>query len=98
MKLYHIAFLFLIMHAPAYAQYPGGFGPYGPYGKPPEGSYDLPPCNPRYNPECGRFRWEGPRSKQFRCEEHPMMPDCPRGPGAPYEGRPGGRPFYDDDE
>lgn len=95
MRLYHLAFLFLVMHAPAYAQY--GFGPYGPYGRPPEGAYDLPPCNPYYNRDCGRFRWEGPRAKDMRCRDNPMMPDCPRGRGAPYEGPPGARPFYDDE-
>ncbi|SRR6266404_7683119 len=84
------------MATPALAQY-GGWGIYGPNGRPPPGAYEAPPCNPYYNPDCGRFSWEGPRSRAWRCQEHPMMPDCPRGPGAPYEGRPGQRPFYDDE-
>ena len=49
-------------------------------------AYEAPPCNPRYNPECGRFGWEGPRSRSWRYERHPMMPDAPRGRGYPYEG------------
>jgi len=76
--------LFLGIYTPV--QYGGGFGPYGPYGRPPPGAYDLPPCNPRYNPECGRFNWEGPRARDWRRERYPMMPDAPRGPGYPYEG------------
>jgi len=76
--------LFLGIYTPV--QY-GGFGPYGPYGRPAPDAYDLPPCNPYYNPNCGRFREEGPRARQFRCEQYPMMPDCPRGRrGDPYEG------------
>lgn len=54
---------------------------------PPPGAYDLP-CNPRFNPDCGRFNWEGPRARRWRWEEHPMMPDAPRGPRYPYEGPP----------
>jgi hypothetical protein len=50
--------------------------------------YDLPPCNAYYNPNCGRFDWEGPRARRWRWENHPMMPDAPRGPGYPYEGPP----------
>lgn len=90
------ALLFIGIYAPA--QYGGGFPPggvYGPYGPPGPGAYDAPPCNPRHNPDCGRFDWEGPRSRQFRCSQHPMMPDCPRGPGYGYEGRP--PPFNPDD-
>lgn len=49
--------------------------------------YEEPPCHPLHNPDCGRFSWEGPRSRAFRYERHPMAPDAPRGyPGAPYEG------------
>lgn len=88
-----VAALFLGIYTPA--QYPGGWGVYGPYGRPPEGAYDLPPCNPYYNRDCGRFREEGPRSRAMRCAEHPMMPDCPRYGGRdPWEG-PGTPPFYD---
>jgi hypothetical protein len=94
MRLSALAFvLFAGIYVPA--QY-GGWGIYGPYGRPPEGAYDLPPCNPRFNPDCGRFSWEGPRARQWRWENHPMMPDAPRGyPGAPYEGPP---PYNPDDE
>ena len=35
-------------------------------------AYEAPPCNPRYNPDCGRFGWEGPRSRSWRYERHPM--------------------------
>lgn len=81
-----VGLLYLFDIVPAAAQY-GGWGIYGPYGRPPPGAYDLP-CNPRFNPECGRFSWEGPRARRWRYEERPMMPDAPRGPGYPYEGPP----------
>jgi len=80
-----VGLFYLVGIIPAAAQ---GWGIYGPYGRPPrgQGAFDLP-CNPRYNPECGRFSWEGPRARRWRYEEHPMMPDAPRGrPGDPYEG------------
>jgi len=81
-----VGLLYLFDVIPAAAQYGGGFGPYGPYGRPGPDAYDLPPCNPYHNPDCGRFQWEGPRARRWRQERYPMMPDAPRGPGRPYEG------------
>ena len=84
-----VGLFYLFGIIPAAAQgYGGGFGVYGPYGRPDRGpeAYDLP-CNARYNPDCGRFSWEGPRARRWRYEQHPMMPDAPRGRrGDPYEG------------
>jgi hypothetical protein len=86
MKILNTAFaLFLGIYTPA--QYGGPpMWDRGPDRRPER--YDLPPCNPYYNPDCGRFGWEGPRARQWRHERYPMMPDAPRGPGYPYEGPP----------
>jgi len=84
-----LATLFLGIYTPA--QYGPPMWPQ----MPPRGAYDAPPCNPYYNPDCGRFRWEGPRSREWRCQEHPFGQDCPRGPGYPPDQVP---PPYNPDE
>jgi hypothetical protein len=78
-----VGLLYFFNIIPAAAQGYGGPRMWG-YERPE--AYEAPPCNARYNPECGRFGWEGPRSRQWRYERHPMMPDAPRGRGYPYEG------------
>lgn len=51
-----LAYLFGIM--PANAQYGGGWGVYGPYGRPPPGAYDYPRG---YYPPIPRPRRYGPQ-------------------------------------
>lgn len=46
-----IVLLALLGAAPANAQYGGGWGIYGPYGRPPRGAYDPPPRPRPYGPQ-----------------------------------------------
>ncbi len=55
-----VGFAYLFDIVPAAAQYGGGYGIYGPYGRPPPGAYDYPP---RYVPPIprGQPRRYGPQ-------------------------------------
>jgi hypothetical protein len=54
-----IVLLALLTAAPANAQYGGGWGIYGPYGRPPRGAYGPPPPPRRYGPQMEPCIYEG---------------------------------------
>lgn len=72
MLMRRLAFALALLTSPAYAfdgvpqaepvQYGGGYGIYGPYGRPPPGAYDYPPG---YIPPIERPRIQRPRGADF---------------------------------